>query len=166
MAETDYRRFEALAAELEAEEAAEAAAAAAEAAAAEGDGAGGLPADDTSPAGLAAAKAKAAGGLSKGKGGGGQLDDAELHPYFWDTIPENADEHPAKAALDAMLEEDTPEERALNYKVRPEGGLCGCADVRRNHAYLGRLPFIRAQIKALLQWRDVGTVRQPAPGRT
>jgi hypothetical protein len=115
MADIDYRRFEALAAELDAEEAAEAAAAAAEKEKGEEEGAPEYT--DTSPAGLAAARAKAAGGLKKAGGDPGKLNDADLHPYFWDTIPENADDHEAKMAMDALLEEDSPEERALNYKV-------------------------------------------------
>eukprot|EP00873_Tetraselmis_striata_P040434 jgi/Tetstr1/460698/TSEL_000554.t1 len=137
----DYRRFEALAAELEAEEAAEAAAEAAAAGADDDEGAAtGGPADN-SPAGLKAAKAKAAGGLAKGGGGGGELDDADLHPYFWDTIPENADEHPAMAAMEAMLEEDTPEERALNYKTQGNKKLAVAKDSKNKLYYREAVAF-------------------------
>lgn len=41
-----------------------------------------------------------------------------LHPLFWDSIPDNAEEHPDYIALKALDDETTPEERAENFKVR------------------------------------------------
>ena len=44
----------------------------------------------------------------------------DLPAAFWDEYPKNAD-HPDLAAINALLEESTPEERAETYKV------CTCA---------------------------------------
>lgn len=43
--------------------------------------------------------------------------DAGLPALFWDTIPDNAEDHPDYIALKALEEESTPEERAENFKV-------------------------------------------------
>ncbi len=48
----------------------------------------------------------------------GQLDNSELPALFWDTMPEDAEQHPDYAALQALRDEATPEERAETYKVR------------------------------------------------
>jgi hypothetical protein len=47
---------------------------------------------------------------------------AGLHPLFWDSIPDNAEEDPNYIALKALDDETTPEERAENFKVR--AGSC------------------------------------------
>eukprot|EP00951_Prasinocladus_malaysianus_P002632 scaffold18510_cov22-Prasinocladus_malaysianus.AAC.1 len=41
----------------------------------------------------------------------------DLPPIFWDSMPENASEHDDMAAINALLEEDTPEERAETLKI-------------------------------------------------
>ena len=45
---------------------------------------------------------------------------AEDHPLFWDELPEDAESDPNYAALLALAEESTPEERAANFKVSKE----------------------------------------------
>lgn len=40
-----------------------------------------------------------------------------LPALFWDTIPDNAEDHPDYIALKALDDETTPEERAENFKV-------------------------------------------------
>ncbi len=52
-------------------------------------------------------------------GGAGEppLRPDDLPAAFWDAYPENAD-NPDLAAINALLEESTPEERADTYKVR------------------------------------------------
>lgn len=42
-----------------------------------------------------------------------------LPALFWDTIPDNAEDHPDYIALKALEDESTPEERAENFKVCP-----------------------------------------------
>jgi hypothetical protein len=44
-------------------------------------------------------------------------DNEGLHPLFWDALPSGADEDPAFAALKALDDELTPEERAESHKV-------------------------------------------------
>ncbi|GLI68177.1 hypothetical protein VaNZ11_012517, partial [Volvox africanus] len=46
-----------------------------------------------------------------------------LHPLFWDALPEDADQDPAFAALQALDEDLTPEERAENYKTQGNNKL-------------------------------------------
>jgi hypothetical protein len=36
---------------------------------------------------------------------------------FWDTLPAGESQHPDKLAMEAMMEELSPAERALNFKV-------------------------------------------------
>eukprot|EP00879_Flechtneria_rotunda_P026899 GHRR01028743.1.p1 GENE.GHRR01028743.1~~GHRR01028743.1.p1 ORF type:complete len:282 (+),score=86.70 GHRR01028743.1:112-957(+) len=43
-------------------------------------------------------------------------DNAELPALFWDSMPENAEEHPDYIALKALAEESTPKERAESFK--------------------------------------------------
>ena len=43
---------------------------------------------------------------------------AAMPAMFWDTLPEGESQHPDKLAMDAMMEELTPAERAANLKVR------------------------------------------------
>ena len=43
---------------------------------------------------------------------------AAMPAMFWDTLPEGESQHPDKLAMDAMMEELTPAERAANFKVR------------------------------------------------
>lgn len=40
----------------------------------------------------------------------------DLPAIFWDEMPENAEDNPDMAAINSILEESTPEERALNFK--------------------------------------------------
>ncbi len=47
-----------------------------------------------------------------------QEDHANLHPLFWETMPENPEDHPEYAAIQALRDEATPEERANTHKVR------------------------------------------------
>lgn len=42
---------------------------------------------------------------------------ANLPALFWDSMPDNAEDHPDYIALKALEEESTPEERAENFKV-------------------------------------------------
>ena len=42
---------------------------------------------------------------------------AALPAMFWDTLPEGESQHPDKLAMDAMMEELSPAERAANLKV-------------------------------------------------
>ena len=42
---------------------------------------------------------------------------AALPAMFWDTLPEGDSQHPDKLAMDAMMEELSPAERAANFKV-------------------------------------------------
>lgn len=44
-------------------------------------------------------------------------DNADLPALFWDSMPDNAEEHPDYIAMKALEEESTPEERAENFKV-------------------------------------------------
>jgi len=90
----DYRRFDAVAAECDSEEETDA------------QQAGGNSADTSS----------GGGGKKKAPLPVGGIDNADLSTLFWDSVPENADEHPDKLAIDALLEEDTLEERAANLK--------------------------------------------------
>jgi hypothetical protein len=53
-------------------------------------------------------------------------ENASLPALFWDTIPENAQDHPDYVALKAIEEESTPEERAESFKVSSRGQLCSC----------------------------------------
>jgi hypothetical protein len=48
---------------------------------------------------------------------------AQLPALFWDSMPENAEEHPDYIALKALEEESTPEERAENFKVSINSAL-------------------------------------------
>ncbi|GIM08199.1 hypothetical protein Vretimale_12284 [Volvox reticuliferus] len=50
-------------------------------------------------------------------------DNKGLHPLFWDALPEDADKDPAFAALQALDEDLTPEERAENYKTQGNNKL-------------------------------------------
>ena len=47
----------------------------------------------------------------------GGTDPAAMPAMFWDTLPEGESQHPDKLAMDAMMEELTPAERAANLKV-------------------------------------------------
>lgn len=55
-------------------------------------------------------------------------ENADLPALFWDALPENAEEHPDFAAIEALKAECTPEERAENYKA----GLCTAARMAIN----------------------------------
>lgn len=44
-------------------------------------------------------------------------DNKGLHPLFWDALPEDAEEDPAYAGIQALQEELTPEEKAESFKV-------------------------------------------------
>ncbi|EFJ45969.1 hypothetical protein VOLCADRAFT_105761 [Volvox carteri f. nagariensis] len=50
-------------------------------------------------------------------------DNKGLHPLFWDALPEDAEEDPAFAALKALDEDLSPEERAENYKTQGNNKL-------------------------------------------
>jgi hypothetical protein len=41
----------------------------------------------------------------------------DLPALFWDSMPENPEEHPDYAAFQAIEEECTPEERAASHKA-------------------------------------------------
>lgn len=41
-----------------------------------------------------------------------------LPALFWDHVPEGAEQHADYAAMQALAEESTPEERAENFKAR------------------------------------------------
>lgn len=45
------------------------------------------------------------------------LRNEDLPAIFWDALPENGGEHPDMAAIQALLEESTPEELAENFRV-------------------------------------------------
>lgn len=45
------------------------------------------------------------------------LDNKDLPALFWDSMPDNAEEHPDYVAMQALAEESTPEERAENFKA-------------------------------------------------
>jgi hypothetical protein len=47
------------------------------------------------------------------------LNNQDLPSMFWDTMPENPEEHPDYMAMQALAEESTPEERAENFKAGP-----------------------------------------------
>ena len=44
--------------------------------------------------------------------------DEQLPALFWDTMPDDPESHPDFAALQALEEESTPEERAENFKTQ------------------------------------------------
>jgi tetratricopeptide (TPR) repeat protein len=44
--------------------------------------------------------------------------DEQLPALFWDTMPDDPESHPDFAALQALAEESTPEERAENFKTQ------------------------------------------------
>jgi hypothetical protein len=46
-----------------------------------------------------------------------QLDNQDLPALFWDTLPDNVEQHPDYVAMQALAEESTPEERAENFKA-------------------------------------------------
>lgn len=71
-----------------------------------------------------------------------QADDpnAGLPALFWDSIPDNAEDHPDYIALKALDEETTPEERAENFKVG-----CGVVGVLRRR--MGLLSMCRSRQK-------------------
>eukprot|EP00775_Hariotina_reticulata_P012859 gene12859-12986_t len=48
---------------------------------------------------------------------------ANLPALFWDSMPDNAEEHPDYIALKALAEESTPEERAENFKTQGNNKL-------------------------------------------
>ncbi|KAF8072387.1 ttc4 [Scenedesmus sp. PABB004] len=56
-------------------------------------------------------------------GGGADANDAALPALFWESMPDNAEEHPDYVALQALAEESTPEERAENFKTQGNGKL-------------------------------------------
>lgn len=45
------------------------------------------------------------------------LKDEELPSLFWETMPDNVEDHPDYAAMQALRDECTPEERAETCKV-------------------------------------------------
>ncbi len=45
------------------------------------------------------------------------LHNEDLPAMFWDSLPENGDEHPDMAAIQALLDESSPEELAENFRV-------------------------------------------------
>eukprot|EP00798_Chlamydomonas_sp_ICE-L_P019966 gene19966-26676_t len=47
----------------------------------------------------------------------------ELPALFWDTMPTDADEHPDMIAMNALSEDETPEERADNFKTQGNNKL-------------------------------------------
>jgi hypothetical protein len=44
-------------------------------------------------------------------------DNANLPALFWESMPDNPEDHPDYIALKALEEESTPEERAEKFKV-------------------------------------------------
>lgn len=48
-----------------------------------------------------------------------------LPALFWDTMPENAEDNPDFAAMEALRAESTPEERAETFKVGAQVGCSG-----------------------------------------
>lgn len=50
-------------------------------------------------------------------------DNADLPALFWDSMPDNAEEHPDYIAMKALEEESTPEERAENFKQQGNNKL-------------------------------------------
>ena len=69
------------------------------------------------------------------------LRNEDVPALFWDTLPEEDSENPDAAAIRAIIEESTPEERAEGFKVRLQvhceqlaygkcepGGSQACAD--------------------------------------
>lgn len=51
------------------------------------------------------------------------LDNKDLPALFWDEMPENAEEHPDMVALQALIDESSPEERAGNFKEQGNQAL-------------------------------------------
>lgn len=51
-------------------------------------------------------------------------DNKGLHPLFWDALPEDAEDDPLYAALKAVDDELSPEEKAESFKVVAAGALC------------------------------------------
>jgi hypothetical protein len=47
------------------------------------------------------------------------LRNEDLPAMFWDCLPENGTDHPDMAAMQALLEESSPEELAENFRVSP-----------------------------------------------
>ncbi len=64
-----------------------------------------------------AASAAASQVLAQAEHSAGGSDPAAMPAMFWDTLPEGESQHPDKLAMDAMMEELTPAERAANLKV-------------------------------------------------
>eukprot|EP00882_Tetradesmus_deserticola_P022029 GHRQ01023907.1.p2 GENE.GHRQ01023907.1~~GHRQ01023907.1.p2 ORF type:complete len:129 (+),score=48.80 GHRQ01023907.1:337-723(+) len=50
-------------------------------------------------------------------------DNASLPALFWESMPENPEDHPDYIALKALEEESTPEERAENFKMQGNNKL-------------------------------------------
>ncbi|KAF6259158.1 hypothetical protein COO60DRAFT_1622080 [Scenedesmus sp. NREL 46B-D3] len=50
-------------------------------------------------------------------------DNANLPALFWETMPDNPEDHPDYIALKALEEESTPEERAENFKTQGNNKL-------------------------------------------
>ena len=60
-----------------------------------------------------------------GSGRAGELRNEELPAAFWDELPAEQSAHPDLLAVNAILEEASPDERAETYKVwfLEEGGV-------------------------------------------
>lgn len=48
---------------------------------------------------------------------------SDVPALFWDELPSDDEDNPDAAAIKAILEETTPEESALNFKVRRYGAM-------------------------------------------
>jgi hypothetical protein len=81
---------------------------------------------------------------------GGGDDNGGLPALFWDTMPDNHEEHPDFIALKALEEETPPEERAENFKV----GGSGCAAAAR------------ATVVVVMMWQQSMVAVNPPPPPT
>lgn len=52
----------------------------------------------------------------------GGINPSDVPALFWDELPEDVGENPDAAAIQAIIDDTTPEERAEGFKARPVSG--------------------------------------------
>ena len=79
--------------------------------------------DHRAPLPVATAAEAAAGAVERSTA---EAAPATLPAMFWDMLPEGESQHPDKLAMDAIMEELSPAERAANFKVHSGPRWHGC----------------------------------------
>eukprot|EP00884_Botryococcus_braunii_P014826 jgi/Botrbrau1/23344/Bobra.0051s0004.1 len=63
------------------------------------------------------------------------LRNEDLPAMFWDSLPENGIEHPDMAAIQALLDESSPEELAENFRVQGNEQLTNALKLAKNRKF-------------------------------